>query len=191
MESGRFQAIKLIKMKNAQLILDLENTIENIPDFPKPGIQFKDITPIFLQPKLYEDVIADLVNFSRGKVDAVCGIESRGYLFGIAVAVALEVPFILIRKAGKLPPPFIGEKYDLEYGSAEIEMRTGQIQTGQRILIHDDLLATGGTTQAAAKLVEKQGAKVVQFSFLIGLKDLHGEELLKKFNAEVYSILEY
>ena len=191
MESGRFQAIKLIKMKNAQLILDLENTIENIPDFPKPGIQFKDISPIFLQPKLYEDVIANLVNFSRGKVDAVCGIESRGYLFGIAVAVALEVPFILIRKAGKLPPPFIGEKYDLEYGSAEIEMRTGQIQTGQRILIHDDLLATGGTTQAAAKLVEKQGAKVVQFSFLIGLKDLHGEELLKKFNAEVYSILEY
>ena len=111
-------------MKNAQLILDLENTIENIPDFPKPGIQFKDITPIFLNPKLYEDVIADLANFSRGKVDAVCGIESRGYLFGIAVAVALEVPFVLIRKAGKLPPPFVGVKYDLEYGSAEIEIPT-------------------------------------------------------------------
>lgn len=178
-------------MSKSELIQRLEQTIENIPDFPKPGIQFKDITPIFLQPKLYEDVIADLVNFSRGKVDAVCGIESRGYLFGIAVAVALEVPFILIRKAGKLPPPFIGEKYDLEYGSAEIEMRTGQIKPGQRVLIHDDLLATGGTTQAAAQLVEKQGAKVVQFSFLIGLKDLRGEELLKKFNAEVYSILEY
>ena len=190
-ENGRFQAIKSIKMSKSELILKLEQTIENIPDFPKPGIQFKDITPIFLQPKLYEEVIADLVNFSRGKVDAVCGIESRGYLFGIAIAVALEVPFILIRKAGKLPPPFIGEKYDLEYGSAEIEMRTGQIKPGQRILIHDDLLATGGTTQAAAQLVEKQGAKVVQFSFLIGLKDLHGEELLKKFDAEVYSILEY
>ena len=190
-ENGRFQAIKSIKMSKSELILKLEQTIENIPDFPKPGIQFKDITPIFLQPKLYEEVIADLVNFSRGKVDAVCGIESRGYLFGIAIAVALEVPFILIRKAGKLPPPFIGEKYDLEYGSAEIEMRTGQIKPGQRILIHDDLLATGGTTQAAAQLVQKQGAKVVQFSFLIGLKDLHGEELLKKFDAEVYSILEY
>ena len=178
-------------MKNAQLILGLENTIENIPDFPKPGIQFKDITPIFLNPKLYEDVIADLANFSRGKVDAVCGIESRGYLFGIAVAVALEVPFVLIRKAGKLPPPFIGVKYDLEYGSAEIEMRTGQIKPGQRILIHDDLLATGGTTEAAARLVENQGAIVSQFSFLIGLKDLHGDERLKKFEADIYTILDY
>lgn len=178
-------------MKNHELIRDLQRTIENIPDFPKPGIQFKDITPIFLNPKLYEDVIADLAAFSRGKVDAVCGIESRGYLFGIAVAVALEVPFILIRKAGKLPPPFTGVKYDLEYGSAEIEMRTGQIKTGQRILIHDDLLATGGTTEAAAKLVESQGAEVAQFSFLIGLKDLHGEDRLKQFNAQVYTILEY
>lgn len=178
-------------MKNHQLIRDLEETIENIPDFPKPGIQFKDITPIFLNPKLYEDVIADLVAFSRGKVDAVCGIESRGYLFGIAVAVALEVPFILIRKAGKLPPPFVGIEYELEYGSAEIEMRTGQVKPGQRILIHDDLLATGGTTQAAAKLVENQGATVSQFSFLIGLKDLNGAERLKDFDAEVYTILEY
>ncbi len=178
-------------MASQELIKNLEDTIENIPDFPIPGIQFKDISPIFLNPKLYEDVIADLVAFSKGKVDAVCGIESRGYLFGIAVAVALEVPFILIRKAGKLPPPVISEKYDLEYGSAIIETREGQIKPGQRILIHDDLLATGGTTEAAAKLVEKQGATVSQFSFLIGLKDLNGEEKLKKFNAEVYHILEY
>ncbi|MBF8457807.1 adenine phosphoribosyltransferase [Kaistella sp. G5-32] len=178
-------------MTKSELIHQLENTIENIPDFPKPGIQFKDITPIFLNPKLYEEVIANLADFSRGKVDAVCGIESRGYLFGIAIAVALEVPFILIRKKGKLPPPFVGEKYDLEYGSAEIEMRTGQIKPGQRILVHDDLLATGGTTEAAAKLVEKQGAKVSQFSFLIGLKDLDGEKRLQQFNAPVHSILEY
>lgn len=176
---------------NSDLIKRLEDTIENIPDFPKPGIQFKDITPIFLNPKLYEDIISDLVAFSRGKIDAVCGIESRGYLFGIAIAVALKVPFILIRKAGKLPPPFVGQKYDLEYGSAEIEMRTGQIKSGQRVLIHDDLLATGGTTEAAAKLVEKQGAKVSQFSFLVGLKDLHGDDRLKNFNAEIYSILNY
>ena len=178
-------------MTNSELVQRLEETIENIPDFPKPGIQFKDITTIFLDPKLYEEVITDLANFSRGKVDAVCGIESRGYLFGIAIAVALEVPFILIRKKGKLPPPFVSEKYDLEYGSAEIEMRTGQLKPGQRVLVHDDLLATGGTTEAAAKLVEKQGAKVTQFSFLIGLKDLHGEDKLKQFDAEVYSILNY
>ncbi|MEC3876589.1 adenine phosphoribosyltransferase [Chryseobacterium salviniae] len=178
-------------MASQELIRRLEETIENVPDFPIPGIQFKDISTIFLDPKLYEDVIADLVAFSKGKVDAVCGIESRGYLFGIAVAVALEVPFVLIRKSGKLPPPVISEEYDLEYGSAVIETREGQIKPGQRVLIHDDLLATGGTTEAAAKLVEKQGATVSQFSFLIGLKDLKGEEKLKKFNAEVYHILEY
>ena len=178
-------------MASRDLIQNLEETIENIADFPVPGIQFKDITPIFLQPKLYEDVIADLVEFSRGKVDAVCGIESRGYLFGIAIAVALEVPFILIRKKGKLPPPFISEKYDLEYGSAEIEMREGQLKSGQRVLIHDDLLATGGTTEAAAKLVEKQGGVVAQFSFLIALKDLNGVDKLRQFDAEVYTILEY
>lgn len=178
-------------MASKELIRRLEETIENVPDFPIPGIQFKDISPIFLDPKLYEDVIADLVAFSKGKVDAVCGIESRGYLFGIAIAVALEVPFILIRKSGKLPPPVISEEYDLEYGSAVIETREGQIKHGQRVLIHDDLLATGGTTEAAAKLVEKQGATVSQFSFLIGLKDLNGEDKLKKFNAEVYHILEY
>ncbi len=178
-------------MTSPELIRKLEETIENIPDFPIPGIQFKDISPIFLDAKLYETVIEQFVRFSKGKVDAVCGIESRGYLFGIAIAVALEVPFILIRKAGKLPPPVISEKYDLEYGSAIIETREGQIKPGQRILIHDDLLATGGTTEAAAKLVEKQGATVSQFSFLIGLKGLNGEEKLNKFNAEVYHILEY
>ena len=178
-------------MASKQLIESLEKTITSIQDFPKEGILFRDISPIFLDPKLYEAVIEDLVNFSRGKVDVVCGIESRGYLFGIAVAVALEVPFVLIRKAGKLPPPFVSEKYDLEYGSAEIEMKTGYIKPGQRVLIHDDLLATGGTTEATAKLIESQGGKVAQFSFLIGLKELHGEKKLEKFNAEVYEILQY
>lgn len=178
-------------MASIELIEKLEKTIQNIPDFPLEGIQFKDITPIFLDPKLYEEVIADLAKFSKGKVDVVCGIESRGYLFGIAIAVALEVPFVLIRKKGKLPPPFVSEKYALEYGTAEIEMKTGQLKPGQRVLIHDDLLATGGTTEAAAKLVEKQGAKATQFSFLIGLKDLNGEKKLEQFNAEVYSILNY
>lgn len=175
----------------SELIAKLEQTIENIPDFPKEGIQFKDITPVFLNPILYEEVIAEFVKFSKGKVDAVCGIESRGYLFGIAIATALGVPFILIRKKGKLPPPVIGEKYDLEYGSSEIEMREGQLKKGQRVLIHDDLLATGGTTEAAAKLVQKQGAEVAQFSFLIGLKDLQGEEKLQNYSAEIFQMLQY
>lgn len=178
-------------MAAQELIKQLESTIQSIPDFPQPGVLYKDITPIFLDPKLYESVIADLVAFSRGKIDVVCGIESRGYLFGIAIAVALEVPFVLIRKKGKLPPPFVGQKYDLEYGSSEIEMKVGHIQEGAKVLIHDDLLATGGTTEAAAKLVEKQGAKVAQFSFLIALNHLKGKERLQSYNAEIYSILNY
>lgn len=178
-------------MKSNDLSLRLRNTITNIPDFPSVGIQFKDITPIFLEPQLYKDVITEFVEFSRGKIDVVCGIESRGYLFGIAIAMALEVPFILIRKKGKLPPPFIGEKYDLEYGSAEIEMKTDQLKPGARVLIHDDLLATGGTTEAAGNLVEKLGGKVSQFSFLINLQELEGEKKLKKFDAEILSLLYY
>lgn len=170
----------------------LENTIENIPNFPKEGIQFKDISPIFLYPDLYEEVVEKMVNFSRGKVDAVCGIESRGYIFGIAIAVKLGIPFILIRKKGKLPPPFISEKYDLEYGTSEIEMKINQIQKGQRVLIHDDLLATGGTAKAAANLVEREGGKVTQFSFLIELKDLGGKKKLEQIEGvEVFNILDY
>lgn len=191
MESGKFQVTRLIKMNSYSLKEKLEKTIENIPDFPKAGIQFKDITPIFLDPSLYQDVIQDFVEFSKGKVDVVCGIESRGYLFGIAIAVALGVSFVLIRKKGKLPPPFVGQKYDLEYGSSEIEMKTGHIQPGQKVLIHDDLLATGGTTEAAALLIEKQGGVASQFSFLIGLKDLNGKQKLEKFGAEIHTILEY
>ena len=190
-ETGKSHLIKSNKMASPELINQLNQTIENIPDFPKQGIQFKDISPIFLNPKLYQSVIDDMAEFSRGKIDAVCGIESRGYLFGIAIAIKLGVPFILIRKKGKLPPPFIGIAYDLEYGSAEIEMREGQLKPGQRVLIHDDLLATGGTTEAAAKLVEKAGGTVTQFSFLIALKDLQGTKKLAPFNAEVYSLLEY
>ena len=170
----------------------LENTIENIPNFPKEGIQFKDISPIFLYPDLYEEVVEKMVNFSRGKVDIVCGIESRGYIFGIAIAVKLGVPFILIRKKGKLPPPFISEKYDLEYGTSEIEMKINKIKKGQRVLIHDDLLATGGTTKAAANLVEREGGKVTQFSFLIELEDLGGKRKLEQIEGvEVFNILDY
>lgn len=179
-------------MATRELIDKLENTIVNIPDFPKEGIQFKDISPIFLNPQLYEEAVEEMANFSRGKVDVVCGIESRGYIFGIAIAVKLGLPFVLIRKKGKLPPPFIGEKYDLEYGTAEIEMKTDQIKQGQRVLIHDDLLATGGTAKAAANLVKRQGGKVAQFSFLIELKDLGGRVKLEQIEgAEVFKILEY
>ena len=167
-----------IKIDKMTLVEKLNNIITNVPDFPKEGVLFKDISPIFLYPEVYKEVINRFVKEAKGKVDIVCGIESRGYLFGISIAMALNIPFV-------------GQKYDLEYGTSEIEMKTNQLQAGQRVLIHDDLLATGGTTEAAAKLVELQGAIVSQFSFLIDLKDLHGKEKLQKFNAEIFSILEY
>lgn len=178
-------------MTDLDFYSQLEKTIENIPDFPKKGIQFKDITPVFSNTELYHEVIKRMAEFSKGKIDVVCGIESRGFLFGISIATYLGVPFVLIRKKGKLPPPTVSESYDLEYGSAEIEIREGQIKKGQCVLIHDDLLATGGTTQAAGKMIQKIGADVAQFSFLITLDDLKGEEKLKQFNAEVYSVLHY
>lgn len=178
-------------MTSENLAKQIKDTIHNIPDFPKKGIQFKDISPIFLFPELYKDIIREFSNFSRDKIDAVCGIESRGFLFGISIAVSLGVPFILVRKKGKLPPPFVAEKYELEYGFSEIEMKEGQLQKGQRVLIHDDLLATGGTTEAAARLVEKQGAVVSQFSFLVELDELKGREKLQKFGAELHSLVQY
>lgn len=178
-------------MDSLELVQKLQKTIEAVPNFPKEGILFRDISPIFLYPDIYEKVIDQFVEFSRGKIDVVCGIESRGFLFGIAIAVRLNVPFVLIRKKGKLPPPFVSQKYDLEYGSSQIEMKEGQIKKGDRVLVHDDLLATGGTTEAATNLVEKQGASVKQFSFLIELENLKGKEKLKPFTAEIYSILKY
>lgn len=178
-------------MNEIEFYKELEKNIDNISDFPKEGIQFKDITPIFSNPELYREVVKRMAEFSRGKIDVVCGLESRGFLFGISIASYLNIPFVLIRKKGKLPPPTICESYDLEYGNSHIEIRKDQIKEDQRVLIHDDLLATGGTAEAAAKLVEKQGAKVSQFSFLITLDDLKGENKLKAFDADIYSILHY
>ncbi len=164
-------------------------TIETFPDFPKKGILFRDISPIFADISLFNDTISAFADFSGGKVDAVCGIESRGYLFGLSIAARLEIPFYLIRKKGKLPPPVVSEMYELEYGNEELEMRLGQLRPGSKVLIHDDLLATGGTTCAAANLVQSQGAQVEQFSFLIGLKDLDGRKKLEQYSAEIQEIL--
>lgn len=174
-----------------ELNAKLQAVIETIPDYPKAGIQFKDITPVFSDMALYREVVEAFARHSRGKIDVVCGIESRGFLFGISIASALDVPFVLVRKKGKLPPPVIGESYDLEYGSAEIEVRAGQIKEGQRVLIHDDLLATGGTTEAAAKLMGKLGASVAQFSFLIELDALKGREKLLPYTRDILSLLSY
>ena len=169
----------------------IDDTIVNVADFPSPGIQYKDITPLFLNPILSKQIVDEFVSQAKGKIDVVCGIESRGFLYGIQIAHQLNVPFVLIRKAGKLPPPTISQSYDLEYGSATIEMNEKYIKNGDRVMIHDDVLATGGTAEASAKLVQKCGGIISQFSFIVKLNFLNGEEKLKIFSDDIVSLTSY
>ena len=160
----------------------IKATIRDVADFPKPGIMFKDITPILLDPVLCNDVVEEFAKqFSGHNIDAIVGVESRGFLFGMLLAQKINVPFITVRKAGKLPYKTISFEYDLEYGSAKMEMHVDALQKGWNVMIHDDLLATGGTAAAAASLIEMQQAKVAGFSFLIALDFLNGKEKLHKY----------
>lgn len=169
----------------------IDQNIARVTDFPKEGIQYKDITSLFQNPELCTEIVTEFAKFSHGKIDAVCGIESRGFLFGIQIAQKLSVPFVLIRKQGKLPPPTVSESYDLEYGSATIEVQPQYITEGMRVLIHDDVLATGGTAEASAKLVEKCGGVVTQFSFIADLTFLNGNEKLRKYTNEIQCLVSY
>ena len=169
----------------------INQTIVDVIDFPKEGIVYKDITPLFLNPELSDEIVDAFVEKAKGKVDIVCGIESRGFLYGIQIAQKLKVPFVLIRKAGKLPPPTISQSYDLEYGQATIEVNSNYIKDGARVLIHDDVLATGGTAEACAKLIEKCGGNVTQFSFIVDLTFLSGKEKLTPFTDDIVTLIEY
>lgn len=166
--------------------------IRDIEDFPKPGIVFKDITPVLAQPSLVTQIVDYFVDKAKSdSIDVIVGVESRGFLFGMLIAEKLGVPFVPVRKEGKLPYETIKYSYDLEYGSATMEIHKDSIHRGQKVMIHDDLLATGGTALAAAKLVEQLGGKVGNFSFLIELGFLEGKKNLIKENEAVYSIVTY
>jgi len=169
----------------------LKEEIRDIQDFPKEGIVFKDITPILQNSKLCDKVIEELANQFRDKVDVIVGVESRGFLFGMGLASKLGLPFVPVRKAGKLPYDKISHKYELEYGYSEIEIHKDAITKGQRVLIHDDLLATGGTAAAAAELVYQLEGSIVGFSFLIGLSFLKGSETLAKYSEDIHFLLKY
>jgi adenine phosphoribosyltransferase len=170
----------------------LKKVIRDVPDFPKPGIIFKDITPILLDPQLMREIVATMANDVKSlKLDAVVGIESRGFWFGIMLANKLEIPFIPIRKKGKLPYKKVSYSYDLEYGSAEIEMHVDEIKENWNILIHDDLLATGGTACAAAELIKMQNGNVAGFSFVVDLTFLNGSEILKKYSENIFNLVTY
>lgn len=179
-------------MSAADLETRLRTAIRAVPDFPKPGILFRDITPVMEDPVLSNAVLDGLILGLKGqRIDAIAGIESRGFLFGMPLAMRLGVPFITVRKKGKLPWKTVAYKYDLEYGSAEIEMHTGVVQPGMRVLVHDDLLATGGTAAAAAELVRMQGGTVAGFNFLIELSFLNGAQRLVPYGADIIRLVTY
>ena len=170
----------------------IKQTLRDVADFPKPGIIFKDITPVLHQPTLCAEITEALAQQLKGlRIDVVAGIESRGFLFGLALAQALKVPFVPIRKVGKLPYKTVQQSYDLEYGSATLEVHEDAFKAGQQVLIHDDLLATGGTVVAASKLVAQLGAKVAGYSFLISLDFLNGRERLTSFCPHVFSLAKF
>jgi adenine phosphoribosyltransferase len=170
----------------------IKQAVRDVKDFPKPGIVFKDITPILKDPALCVEIIQALAGQVKGlNIDVVAGIESRGFLFGPSLAQALNVPFVPIRKAGKLPYKTIQQSYDLEYGSATIECHQDALVKGQRVLIHDDLLATGGTVIAASRLVKQLGASIAAYSFVISLDFLNGRARLKSHSNQVFSLASY
>ncbi|MDG2343168.1 MAG: adenine phosphoribosyltransferase [Flavobacteriales bacterium] len=169
----------------------INQSIRDVADFPKKGIVFKDITPILKDAQLSKDICDELATYFDSEVTHVAGIESRGFLFGFPAAMKKDISFILIRKKGKLPYKTASLKYDLEYGSAEIEMHIDAVKQGDKVIIHDDLLATGGTAVAAAKLIKQQGAEVVGFSFIVELSFLKGRDLLEEFTKNINSIIKF
>ena len=169
---------------------EIEAAIRNVPDFPKPGIQFKDITPVLADARLFSGAIDLLTEkFAPGSIDAVVGIDARGFIFAAAAAKSLNAGFVPVRKKGKLPFTTIEEEYALEYGNATVAIHTDALKPGARVLLIDDLLATGGTAAAAAALMHKLGAKIVEASFLIELKFLNGREKLNGF--PVHAVIAY
>jgi adenine phosphoribosyltransferase len=169
---------------------ELEQAIRNVPDFPKAGIQFKDITPVLADAKLFSGSIDLLTDgFKPGEVDAVVGIDARGFIFAAAAAVKLQAGFVPVRKKGKLPYHTHEQSYELEYGNATVAVHVDALKPGARVLLIDDLLATGGTAAAAAALVHRLGARILEISFLIELSFLGGRQKLKDY--PVRSLISY
>lgn len=170
--------------------MNLSSFIRNIENFPKPGVHFKDITPLLADGAATRHCLEQLVQLvGDHKIDKVVAIESRGFFFGILLAQNLGAGFVPVRKPGKLPAPVVKEPYELEYGWDAIEMHRDAINKGERVLLHDDVLATGGTAQAACKLIENLGGEIVQCNFLMELEFLNGRQKLQ--GQKVRSLLKY
>jgi len=170
----------------------VDAAIRDIPDFPIEGVVFKDITPLMLDAQLSRDISKAFADHARElKPDAICAIDSRGFIFGTGIAQELDIPLVLVRKKGKLPGETISFSYDLEYGSATLELHKHDLKPGSKVLIHDDLLATGGTTSATAELINQSGSEVIGFSFIIDLAFLNGKEKITGYTKNIFSLVEY
>jgi adenine phosphoribosyltransferase len=164
----------------------IKHAMVDVHDFPSPGIVFKDITPLFQDPSLLNDLVDAMVEaYKDQRIDAIVGLESRGFLLAVPLSMRLGIPFIMVRKKGKLPRECHSISYDLEYGSSTIEMHKDALQPGSRVLIHDDVLATGGTAEAAAKLVQQAGAEVAMFQFIVELSFLKGMDRMLPYTSRV------
>lgn len=173
----------------AQLI---DDKIRDVPNFPSEGIVFKDITPLLHDVVVRQLILNSFVEHIKPlEVDVLVGIESRGFLFGMLLANALKIPFVPIRKKGKLPGDVISQSYNLEYGSDVLEIQRASIAKGQRVLLHDDLLATGGTAVASAQLINTLEAEVVAFAFVVELQFLNGKQLLNQYSKQIISLVSY
>ncbi len=170
--------------------MSLKNYIRDVQDFPKEGILFRDITPLLITPEARKDCLNILLSELEGKkIDKVIGVESRGFFFGILLAEVLNVGFVPVRKPNKLPFTTLSASYDLEYGSDSLEIHTDAIKKGEKVLIHDDVLATGGTARAVCELVEALGGEIVQVNFLMEITALKGRKKLQ--GKEIFTAISY
>ncbi|MUK68675.1 adenine phosphoribosyltransferase [Aliivibrio fischeri] len=170
----------------------IKSSIKSIPDYPKAGIMFRDVTSLMEDPKAYQATIQLLVEkYKQGGFTKIVGTEARGFLFGAPLALELGVGFVPVRKPGKLPRPTIAQTYDLEYGTDTLEIHTDAIVEGDKVLVVDDLLATGGTIEATVKLIRQLGGEVEHAAFVINLPEIGGEARLEGLGLNVYSICEF
>jgi adenine phosphoribosyltransferase len=172
--------------------MDIKSVIRTIPDYPKPGIMFRDVTTLLGNARAFRTTVDLLVQPYAGvRIDKVAGIEARGFILAGAVAHQLSVGFVPVRKKGKLPWKTVGQEYDLEYGTDTVEIHADAVAKGESVLLVDDLIATGGTAEAAIKLIEKVGGKVVGCSFIIDLPELQGRKRLEKLGKQVLSLVHF
>ena len=170
----------------------LRNVIRTVPDWPQPGVMFRDITPLLQDPKAFRLLVDVFVlRYMDREIDVVAGIDARGFILGSVVAHQLNVGFVPVRKKGKLPFTTIAEDYELEYGSATIEMHTDAAQKGDRVLLIDDLVATGGTMLAAARLLGRLGAEVVETAAIVDLPELGGSRLIREAGLELFTVCDF